>query len=219
MKLFRSICFTILFWGISSPVIAQTRSVTLDQSRLIDVALYRGHGVTLNFRPTGETIQRAWLDDLSKVTLDFDDPGCTVVGMSESCAASVIHLRRIHPLDFPDLPATATTTLTVLTNADLYTFRLSFPDTGTPAYSVLSLELNNNLSVGQGRTLTPIEQIEQGLRIAQTRRLISPTDPLWQRLQTCLQLMRNGVAATEAAEQAGVSSVLLTRLSEFGARR
>jgi hypothetical protein len=42
----------------------------------------------------------------------------------------MIHLRRIEPLSFPGLPATETTTLTVVTDQDLYTFQLAFPDSG-----------------------------------------------------------------------------------------
>jgi hypothetical protein len=99
----------------------------------VNIDLYRGHGVTLNFRPTGERIQRAWLDDPSQVTLDFDDVNCSAVGEAVPCAATVIHLRRIERLDFPNLPATDTTLLTVLTEQSLYQFRLSFPNAGTPS--------------------------------------------------------------------------------------
>ena len=209
----------LLLWGLVRPAMAQTRSVEMPESRSIDVELYRGHGVTLNFRPLDVIIQRAWLDDLSKVTVDFDDPRCGVVGTSEGCAATVIHLRRIHPIEFPDLPATATTTLTVLTNADIYTFQLSFPDGGVPEYSVLALQQEKPPELSGNPTLTAVTQIEQGLQVAQIRRLISPSDPLWSRIQTCLQLMRDGVTTADAAQRAGISPDLLARLMEFGARR
>lgn len=206
---------TFLLWGTALPVIAQTQTVVIDEARLVNVVLYQGHGVTLNFREIGETIQRAWLDDLSKVTVDFDDPNCAVIGESARCAASIVHLRRIHPIEFPNLPATATTTLTVLTNEDLYTFRLSFPDSGTPAYSVLTLQERGPVSLPT-RTLDAAEQIEQGLLIAQRRRLISTDEPLWERIQTCLQLIAEGLSPAEAAEKSGISIELLNRLSELG---
>ena len=91
----------------------------------------------------------------------------------------MIHLRRIHPIEFPDLPATATTTLTVLTDADIYTFQLSFPDGGVPEYSVLALQQEKPPELSDNPTLTAVTQIEQGLQVAQIRRLISPSDPLW----------------------------------------
>ncbi|NEZ65234.1 hypothetical protein D0962_21055 [Leptolyngbyaceae cyanobacterium CCMR0082] len=219
MQRLTQLSIALLIWGLARPAMAQTRSVEMPESRAIDVELHRGHGVTLNFRTLDTTIQRAWLDDLSKVTVDFDDPRCGVIGASEGCAATVIHLRRIHPIEFPDLPATATTTLTVLTDADIYTFQLSFPDGGVPDYSVLALQQETPPELSDNPTLTAVIQIEQGLQVAQTRRLISPSDPLWQRIQICLQLMRDGVTTADAAQRAGISPDLLARLMEFGARR
>ncbi|MEA5464056.1 hypothetical protein [Leptothoe sp. PORK10 BA2] len=214
-----TLSIALLLWGLAKPTMAQTRSVEIPESRSVDVELHRGHGVTLNFRSLDATIQRAWLDDLSKVTIDFDDSRCGVVEASEGCAATVIHLRRIHPIEFPDLPATATTILTVVTGTDIYTFQLSFPNGSIPDYSVLALQQGDGPNLSGNPTLTAVTQIEQGLQVAQIRRLISPNDPLWQRIQTCLQLMRDGVATADAAQRAGVSPDLLARLMEFGARR
>lgn len=115
-------------------------SAARGEQQIVTVEIYPGQGVTLNFRPTGDIVRRAWIDDPSQVTLDFDDPGCMGVGEPGSCAAQVIHLRRIQGLEFPELPSTGTTTLTVLSDAELYTFRLNFPDSGSPAYSILAIQ-------------------------------------------------------------------------------
>ncbi|MEL6777777.1 MAG: hypothetical protein AAFO06_11015 [Cyanobacteria bacterium J06597_16] len=206
--------------AIAPPSFSQSLN-TAKRSSQATVALYRGQGVTLNFRPTGETVQRAWLDDPSQTTLDFDDASCRSPE-SESCAASVIHLRRINPIDFPGLPAVDITNLTVVTNAGLYSFQLTFPETGSPSYSVLDIQPERDpLSVASSAlslaSLTEeIAAIERGLRESVARGLLSKNDPLWERTQTFLALMRDGTLAEEAARQAGVSQALIIQLAQMG---
>jgi hypothetical protein len=211
---------------IAPPAFAQT-PLTTQENTQTTVALYRGQGVTLNFRPIGETIQRAWLDDPSQTTLDFDDANCSTSDTG-SCAASVIHLRRINPIDFPGLPTASATSLTVLTNSGLYSFRLTFPDSGSPSYSVLNIQSESANVAGENSPPTvapmvaPITQseglaaIEQGLNTALEKGLIATNDSLWQRTQTFLSLMREGLSAQAAARQAGVSQDLILRLAEMG---
>jgi hypothetical protein len=209
---------------IAPSAIAQT-PLTTQENNQTAVSLYRGQGVTLNFRPTGETIQRAWLDDPSQTTLDFDDTNCATSD-AEACAASVIHLRRINPLDFPGLPTATATSLTVLTNSGLYSFRLTFPDSGSPSYSVLNIqpESTNVSEAEPPSTIAPMAQpegltaIEQGLNTALEKGLIATDDSLWQRTQTFLSLMREGFSSQAAARQAGVSQDLIMRLTEMGAQ-
>jgi hypothetical protein len=215
-------------FAIAPPAFAQA-PLTTQESNQIAVSLYRGQGVTLNFRPTGETIQRAWLDDPSQTTLDFDDTHCSASD-AEACAASVIHLRRINPLDFPGLPTASATSLTVLTNSGLYSFRLTFPDSGSPSYSVLNIQPERANVAGAEPTTTvapitaPLTQseglvaIEQGLNTALEKGLIATDDSLWQRTQTFLSLVRNGLSSQAAARQAGVSQDLIIRLAEMGAQ-
>ena len=186
------------------------------------VALYRGQGVTLNFRPTGETVQRAWLDDPSQTTLDFDDANCSTSDVAQRCAASVIHLRRINHIDFPGLPAADVTSLTVLTDSNLYSFRLTFPDAGSPSYTVLNIEPESEVEDSptlQQPQLTQTEgiaAIEQGLEVARFRNLIATDDPLWQRTQNFLALVREGASVRLAASQSGISQELIIQLIELG---
>jgi hypothetical protein len=203
----------VMAWAI--PAQAQVR-----QNLLLEI--YQGHGITLNFRPTGETIHKVWLDDPSQVTLDFDDANCLGNGESQAtCAAKVLHLRRIQRLNFPHLPTTPTTTLTVVTDRNLYTFRLTYPSIGSPKSSILDIQsalqtpTTGRLSANR---LSGVKKIEQGLQVARSRHLIQPGDALWQRLQSLLNLIQMGTPVTQAAQQVGVSQALLIRLIELSAQ-
>ncbi len=216
------IMLPILGWVL--PTNAQAiRSIPLSVARgerqIVSVELYRGYGVTLNFRPVRETIRRVWLDNPSQVTLDFDDPRCAAVGEPGTCAATVIQLRRINPLQFPSIPATGATTLTVLTDTELYKFRLTFPDAGSPSYYTLEIQPEFSRTSAPASQLggqQGVQLVEQGLQIAQSRNLIAQSDPLWERVQAFLRLLRQGKPATEAARQAGISQPLIVRLAEMG---
>ena len=207
---------SLLFLGWTLPAQAQTtRSIPSsyargEQALPVTVNLYRGHGINLNFRATGETIQRAWLDDPSQTTLDFDDAGCRNSG---PCAATVIHLRRIEPLAFENLPATDTTLLTVLTQQNLYQFYLTFPASGSPEYTTLNIQPESPLTVASSNQA---EVMERGLQVAQTQGLIVEGDRLWNRIQTFLALVRGGISASEAATEVGISETLVLHLTELG---
>jgi hypothetical protein len=43
-------------------------SAGVNATELTPIALYPGHGTTLNFRAVNEKVQRVWLDDPSQVT-------------------------------------------------------------------------------------------------------------------------------------------------------
>ncbi len=228
MKRLLTVVGSSLYLLASSPAAMAevVRAVPVSQARgdgpVVTVELYPGHGTSLNFRSTGETIRRAWLDDLSKMTLSFDDPGCTLAETEAECAAQVIHLRSIHPLEFPNLPATQTTLLTVLTDEGLYLFRLAFPEAGSPRYYSLDIQpdsLGNNLQsqpVAASVTGGDAQLIEQGLRVAQARNLIAEDDLLWERVQRLIAAVWQGVHSEVAAAQVGVSQALMARLIKLG---
>jgi hypothetical protein len=214
------------FFTTTFPVHAQvTRSVPNSVARgerqIVSVNLYSGHSVTLNFRPTGEMIRRVWLDNPSQVTIDFDDPSCSVLGEPGDCAASVIHLRRIEPLQFPNLPIAPTTALTVVTEQGLYKFQLTFPESGAPEYYTLEIQPDqaptqqpltlDRLAGQQGMRL-----IERGLSVAQIRGLVAKDDPLWLRIQTFLSAIEQGAPPTDAAIAAEISPELVLKLAELG---
>jgi hypothetical protein len=109
--------------GISMGIFGIAAGVTA--AELTPIALYSGHGTTLNFRSVNEKVQRVWLDDPSQVTVDFDDVNCR--SQEQPCAAQVIHLRRIKRLKFDDLPTTSSTSLTIVTDKSIHQFQLVFP--------------------------------------------------------------------------------------------
>jgi hypothetical protein len=218
------------FFAVTLPVQAQaTRSISASvasgEQQITTVNLYSGHSITLNFRPTGELIRRVWLDNPSQVTIDFDDPNCSVVGEPGKCAASIIHLRRIEPLRFPNLPIADSTSLTVVTDKGLYKFQLAFPKSGTPEYYTLEIQpdpldqsptMRSPLSVDQLTGQRGVQLVERGLSIAQVRGLVTQADPLWQRTQAFLSAVKQGTPPIEAANTAGISSELLLKLVELG---
>jgi hypothetical protein len=121
--------------GISMGIFGIASGV--NAAELTPIALYSGHGTTLNFRAVNEKVQRVWLDDPSQVTVDFDDVNCR--SQDQPCAAQVIHLRRIKRLKFNDLPTTSTTLLTVVTDKGIHQFQLSFPMSGKPKSTIVNI--------------------------------------------------------------------------------
>jgi hypothetical protein len=121
--------------GISMGIFSIAAGV--NAAELTPIALYSGHGTTLNFRAINEKVQRVWLDDPSQVTVDFDDVNCR--SQEQPCAAQVVHLRRIKRLKFDDLPTTSTTSLTVVTDKSIHQFQLSFPSSGKPKSAIVNI--------------------------------------------------------------------------------
>jgi hypothetical protein len=121
--------------GISMGIFGIAAGV--NATELTPIALYSGHGITLNFRAVNEKVQRVWLDDPSQVTVDFDDVNCR--SQEQPCAAQVIHLRRIKRLKFDDLPTTSSTLLTVVTDKSIQQFQLSFPTSGKPKSTIVNI--------------------------------------------------------------------------------
>jgi hypothetical protein len=121
--------------GISMDIFGIAAGV--NAAELTPIALYPGHGTTLNFRAGNEKVQRVWLDDPSQVTVDFDDVNCR--SQDQPCAAQVIHLRRIKRLKFDNLPTTSTTALTVVTDKGIHQLQLSFPTSGKPKSTIVNI--------------------------------------------------------------------------------
>jgi hypothetical protein len=217
-----ALLFSIL--GLTSPVYAQaTRAMPDDGDprEIARIALYSGHGLTLNFRPTGELIRKVWLDDPSQVTLDFDNASCLSEEAKAACAARVLHLRRIRRLNFPDLPLSATTSLTVVTDRTLYQFQLTFPNGGSPSTYTLDIQPQGHfrsvsLTATQMQGQSGVQLLERGLQVAASRKLLTQGDALWHRVRSLLQLLKQGTPVAEAIKQAGVSQALIARLAEMG---
>lgn len=93
-----------------------------------------GHGLNTNFIPTREQVTNAWIDDLSRITLSSDGNLCQRKGDQQqdctSVSATVLHLKQIELIDFPNLPRSrdGSTLLTAITEGEegrkLYQFRV-----------------------------------------------------------------------------------------------
>ncbi|PSR19270.1 hypothetical protein C8255_02995 [filamentous cyanobacterium CCP3] len=128
----------------------------------------------------------------------------------------MVHLRRIQGLAFENLPRASGTLLTVITetaggNRRLYKFRIAF-GTGEPDYHTVVVN-----SASPIHPLLGPGDVRRGLQVAESRGLIAQNQDLWNRLQNFLRLAQGGLAVPAAAEQAGVSPEVITRLAEWGA--
>lgn len=223
----------------TDPVKAEppVRSVFSNQAQglggeITTITVWSGAGTNLNFIPTGETIKKIWLDDPSKIVLDFDSPLCPASAAREQVSncgdsnAMVVHLRRINPMKFSSLPQTETTLLTVITEGatkdrKLYQFRVQLGK-GKPQYSTLSIYPDSrgtpSIELNRSRRAR-LEDVEKGLRVAVAKKLLGANQgnqAVQTKVNNFLALCRNGVTITDAAQQAGVSMALITRLAEWG---
>lgn len=198
------------------------------------ITVWAGAGANLNLIPTGEIIKKVWLDDPSQITLDFDGPMCMLAGdrgdsSCENSAATVIHLRRIHQLKFPNLPRTTSTLLSVISQTSsgerkLYQFRVAY-GSGAPQYHTVSIYPDSQaLPAVERDTLLQVQlqDIERGLQVAKSRNLLGRSQGnqrLELRIQNFLALVSSGTALQSAASQADVSMALVSKLAELGATK
>ena len=174
--------FLILFLvQLTSPVLAESVlniSTSHAEGRSSDIpklTVWTGSGLSLNFANTGEHIVKAWLDDPSKLTVDFDVPLCESICES---SATVIHLKRIEPLKFSHLPSINSTLLTVVTEKDktkkVYYFKLNYGGSGQPKYIAVNIntDIRPLLQERQRQEISireRTERIEKGLKIARKK--------------------------------------------------
>lgn len=180
------------------------------------VTVWLGNGTNIDFTRTGETIQRAWLDDAHAVTLDFD------AALDKSGSASIVHLKRVTGIHFPNLPETRSTLLTVVTRSPYgkktYLFDVRY-GSGTPKYATLAIVPDTQPITGGvalGDKTANWNDVERGLQRAIAQRLISVQSPVNQRVQAFLANVRNGMPMQQAAAQAKVSLAVVSKLAQIG---
>jgi hypothetical protein len=127
------------------------------------IPLAHSLGVTLNFFPSGQTVQNVWIDNPTWVVVDFD--GCLSYRQTsaspkesqapETCKApartSVVHLRRIEPLNISGLAPTDTSLLTVV----------SKDTAGKVSISTYQLVKSNTASFSVVEILKPTPRCQQ----------------------------------------------------------
>ena len=137
----------------ADPIFPAKRQIGISQAMGVSgvtsvVSLSPMQSLNISFIKTGETIQKVWLGNPSKVVMDYDSPLCKDGANNSNCGATVINLRQLaQPIDLDmNLPASARgnrTSLTVITTGagglrNLYQFQLVL-NVPAPAYSILEV--------------------------------------------------------------------------------
>ncbi|MGH2416425.1 MAG: hypothetical protein ACRDEA_22575, partial [Microcystaceae cyanobacterium] len=225
---------TLFIFGLvnpkSAPVLAEAvrrlsaSEATGEGGAIATLTVWSGSGLNL-LMPDGETIQKVWLDDPSRLTVDFDTPLCSGSrDCSHSGGASAIHLRRINPINFSALPKSSSTLLTVIAQGSQgrkrYLFRLTYGK-GTPQYYGVTLEASPQHTSGETSSFKPssLLEIERGLQVAKDKGWISQgqgNQALEWQVRSFLTLVEQGTPMPQAAKQAGISMALIQKLASLG---
>jgi hypothetical protein len=191
------------------------------------ITIWQGVGLSLNFASTGEKIVKAWLDDPSRLTLDFDVPFCGGEGQRRcSGGATIIHLRRIQGLNFSHLPATSTTLLTVVTEGQgtrkTYYFNVGY-GSGRARYIAVNINPDPRPALQQRQRLerevqARAERIERGLQIARQRNTSENNEKVFERVEILLAHVRGGMSFQEAVRRVNIAPSVLNQLESMATR-
>lgn len=124
------------------------------EGSIIELLVAPGYGANINVAPTGAVVKRAWLDDPTRIAISFDGSLCPT-GVDQSgeqqsgqgaCAnagATVIHLKQIKRIDFPNLLSSDSGTLLSLVadgpdGRKLYQFRV-IPTDKEASYTTVTI--------------------------------------------------------------------------------
>ena len=210
--------------GIRSVRTIPQSKVTGTEAQLQTVHVWPGHGVSISFFETGETIKRVWLDDPSRVLIDVD--GCLEGLANNQCknpGAGLIHLRQIEPLRIRGIPtATNGAHLTVVTETQggekkTYNFWVVMGK-GLPTYASVQITPDLTKPEVAPPDAIAIAAINKGIQVATQSKWITRTNPLWGKLQKLVQQLEAGKNLTTAAQSARVSQRLVERLLELGSQ-
>ncbi len=183
--------------------------------------VWAGVGLNLNFVATGEYITKVWLDDPSRLVLDFEVP-------IDSGKAQIIHIRRIEAIEFEKLPATPFTVISVVTTNSrgekkLYNFQLGY-GTGKPQYVAVNVngEVNRQETetararlVKQENEFAQIERLEKGLAIAIANNQSEENEAVFRRIRMMITYLKTGMSATESANRANLSPSVIKQLEQL----
>ena len=194
------------------------------------IRLYPGYGFTLDFSQTGQVVQRAWLDDMSVIGIDFSN------GTQETIEAQFVHLKLIPEVSFEEVLRSLDggTLLTLIAYDPVrntqhrYQFRI-FPAQGIPSHTALNImpeaaplatpvSLSTTFSVNGLVDARP-EHIQMGLGSFMselTPDQMQQIGDVSQRVSEMVALMHNGTDATDAAAQVGVSMQVLNYFAMRG---
>lgn len=184
------------------------------------INIFAGRNSAIEFN-TGETIQFIQLSDPSLIVFNTNAP-------VESGQANVILLRMIQPLSFPGVVRSSSPNLTVTTDTGTYFFDLrivydSKPNTvangitivpGDTVSTLSNRETVIDTSIGRGTA----DHVRRGLFVAIEKGYTPWNDPIVERVETAVVLMRQGTPLTEITNTLSDSSLpqVLEALAELG---
>ncbi|MEB3218975.1 MAG: hypothetical protein VKN72_22445 [Nostocales cyanobacterium 94392] len=226
--------FTFFLFDLS-PVIASETKQSVKQipqgvatghnsPNIPKIELSPGYGVNISFIKSDEIVEKVWLDNPTFASLDVDGCLSTEGRECDKEGATVIHLRRITPLKVPQLPNSNTSLLTVVTKGKpgrkVYLFEVRI-EGKTPTYHTLEIIPESkitpeNTQFSNIKNINELQQISKGLKIVNTRGLISRESRLWSRIANFLIEVRMGEPVNTAALKSGISMQLVNRLIELG---
>lgn len=221
IPLFVSIVFSSITPAIAAPLV---RQVSQSQAQGLkgngaSVTVWQGAGTNIDFTRTSETILRAWLDDPSKIAVDFDG------SLGKRSGASIVHLKRVTGIQFPNIPRTESTLLTVITQSKYgrktYLFQVGY-GSGKPQYASIAVTPDHqNLADGggvvvAGNRTANWNDVERGLQRALSQRLISSSSLVAKRVRAFLAQVRNGMPMQQAAQRSQLSLEVVSKLAEMG---
>ncbi|WP_341531430.1 hypothetical protein WKK05_37620 (plasmid) [Nostoc sp. UHCC 0302] len=117
----------------------------------VELKVWSGYGLTINFIPTGEVIKDVWIGDPSRIGFTSNGNLCPKADSNNSSTeciqsvATVLFLRQIKSVSIPNMTNSSdgSTQITVITSGDggqkQYQFKLT-PATGKPAYTSLVIK-------------------------------------------------------------------------------
>jgi hypothetical protein len=208
------------------------------QTSVQRVVIGNTQGVTLSWLQTGETLQRVWLDDPSRVVVDFD--GCLPSALlnsgeggnsTDQCGdAQVMRVRQLNQrIEFP-VNVTASrgnlVSLTVVTTnpagqRKIYQFQLVLTGSAPPISLINiipapALAPAQLTSVSQEYQQTILRQLSQGLAYAEASKLIDTGSPAYTQLRQAIALMQQGTPFAQAVQQSNVPNALIDRIRSYG---
>ncbi|MBF2018468.1 MAG: hypothetical protein IGS23_25385 [Rivularia sp. T60_A2020_040] len=230
-----SIFTVISFTSISMKVIAaemknsvkrinNTVATGNSESEIPLIKLSPGYGVNISFIPTGEIVEKVWLDNPAIASLNVD--GC-LSGLGKECesgnGATVLHLRQIKPLHFKQLPSSNSSLLTVVARGEdkrrVYLFQVAIVDTKPNFHTIEITPTQEEFNTNRFPNITHIKNLQlisRGLEVAKQQRLITEDSRLMKRVENFLISVKAGEHINDAASINGISLQLVNHLIKLG---
>ena len=212
------------------PTRASVTQITVQQAQglsgqIVNLQIPNRDGLNINFIPSGDIIEKVWIDSPTAFSLDVD--GCLThlnpvsTGAAQganSCSngAQVLHLKQgKHPRE---------TLLTAVgksysnSSRHVYLFKL-VPVDYVENYSV---DVGGNYPIGTKTyelyttAASNYQILSRGAAIATQNHYLRPNGKIYQNIQTFLGLVRSGTPIENAAAQSGLSMKLVNSLKELG---